>query len=681
VEEELDKHRQHLEELVKERTAKLTQANTQLKKEVAERKQLEENLLKEKSFSETVINSLPGIFYLVDEQLTILRYNKNAETVTGYSDEEISKLTAFDFISEEDRGNAAEKMRETLEKIEGTMEVNLLTKDGEKIPYFFTGRHLNVDNEKYILGMGIDITERKRAEEKLKNTNAFLASLVESPADVIILSVDRDYNYTFFNAAHAKEMKKVWGVDIEIGKNLLNYIPNTEERAGVRENFERILTGVQFKKEEVYGKPENRFWYELAYNPIFDEINDVIGITIFITDITERKRAEIQQQLQSEIAVNMSEGVNLVRVNDGIIIYTNPGFEKIFGYGPGEMVGKHISIVNAPTDKSPEKTSKEIFESLNRNRYWYGEIENIKKDGTTFWCHASVSVFDHTEHGKVYVSVNQDITEQKRMQEELKIRQKEIEEINTNLEKRVQEELEKSRQKDFIMMHQARLAAMGEMIGHIAHQWKQPLNALNILMFNIKDGLDDPELNKEMLYTLIPTGKKLIEKMSKTIDDFRSFFKPDKQKEKFSINKNIKDALSIVSADFKYHNISVSMNEGEEITILGFSNEYSQVVLNIINNAIDAIIAKEINGEIKIDLFCENDSAVVEINDNAGGIPEEIINYIFDPYFSTKEENKGTGIGLYMSKLIIEDHMGGRIDVQNIDDGAKFRIIIPMIQS
>jgi signal transduction histidine kinase len=123
------------------------------------------------------------------------------------------------------------------------------------------------------------------------------------------------------------------------------------------------------------------------------------------------------------------------------------------------------------------------------------------------------------------------------------------------------------------------------------------------------------------------------------------------------------------------------MNEREEITTVGFANEYSQVVLNIISNAVDAIIAKGVGGEIKINIFCENDSAIVGIKDNAGGIPEEIINHIFDPYFTTKEGGKGTGIGLYMSKLIIEDHMGGRIDVQNIDDGAEFRIIIHMIQS
>jgi signal transduction histidine kinase len=301
------------------------------------------------------------------------------------------------------------------------------------------------------------------------------------------------------------------------------------------------------------------------------------------------------------------------------------------------------------------------------------------KDGRIY------QIYDHPfkdlDGSPLVLELGIDITERKFYEEELKTRQKEIEEINANLENRVKTELEKNRQKDFIMMHQSRLAAMGEMIGHIAHQWKQPLNALNILLFNIKDGLEEPELDKERFHTLIPTGEKLIRKMSKTIDDFRSFFKPDKQKEKFSINKNVRNALSMVEADFKYHNISLIMNEREEITFDRFTNEYSQVVLNIIGNATDSIIAKGVGGEITIDIFCEDDSAIVGIKDNGGGVPEEIINRIFDPYFTTKEGTKGTGIGLYMSKIIIEDHMGGRIDFKNVDGGAEFRIIIPMIQS
>jgi PAS domain S-box-containing protein len=263
-------------------------------------------------------------------------------------------------------------------------------------------------------------------------------------------------------------------------------------------------------------------------------------------------------------------------------------------------------------------------------------------------------------------------------EEALKNKNREIENLNTNLEERVQKELEKSRQKDFIMMHQSRLAAMGEMIGNIAHQWKQPLNALNILLYNIKESLNDEEIDKELLDKLSEKGNELVMNMATTVDDFRHFFKPNKRKEKFCINETINKSLALVESSFKHNNISAILNQKEKITILGFSNEYSQVILNILNNAKDAILSKNLNGKIEIDIYCEDGAAVTRISDNAGGIPENLLNHIFDPYFTTKEERRGTGIGLYMSKVIIENHMNGRLTVQNIDGGAEFKITIPV---
>jgi PAS domain S-box-containing protein len=413
-------------------------------------------------------------------------------------------------------------------------------------------------------------------------------------------------------------------------------------------------------------KEGTEFYARLESIPIQDHEGNFIQLRSSITDISEQKQAveKIQEEayLNRALLDNIPGVALLIRPETREIVLANEAALKVDAR-PGEQCFVTWGKRNEPC---PWCLAPELWAT--------GKAKNIEVEvsGTiydTFWVPVTEDLYLHYAF---------DITERKKAEDELKYRKEEIEELNANLEKRVQEEVEKSRQKDFIMMHQSRLAAMGEMIGHIAHQWKQPLNALNILMFNLKDGLEDLEPDKEELYTLIPTGEKLIGKMSKTIDDFRNFFKPDRQKEEFSINKNIKDTLSIFEADLKYHKISLVMNEGEEITIVGFSNEYSQVVLNIISNAKDAIIAKGIGGEIKIDLFCEDDSAIVGIKDNAGGIPEKIINNIFDPYFTTKERKKGTGIGLYMSKLIIENHMGGRIDAQNIDAGAEFRIITPI---
>jgi signal transduction histidine kinase len=228
---------------------------------------------------------------------------------------------------------------------------------------------------------------------------------------------------------------------------------------------------------------------------------------------------------------------------------------------------------------------------------------------------------------------------------------------------------------------QSRLAAMGEMIGNIAHQWKQPLNALNILLYNIKDCFDSDEREPELLDNFVEKGTDLVMKMASTIDDFRYFFKPNKKKEKFCINKSINDSLALVNASLKHNNISLISSLKGELVVVGFPNEYSQVILNILNNAKDAIIAKGVEGKIKIETCLESGSAVVKITDNAGGIPEKILNRVFDPYFTTKREERGTGIGLYMSKMIIEEHMSGQIKVHNTTDGAEFTIITPILIS
>lgn len=275
--------------------------------------------------------------------------------------------------------------------------------------------------------------------------------------------------------------------------------------------------------------------------------------------------------------------------------------------------------------------------------------------------------------------LKREIGERIRVERLLKARQEEIEGLNANLEKRVREEVEKSRQKDHVMMHQSRLAAMGEMIGLIAHQWRQPLNAINLILYNIKDLFENDCLDEEMEEELTSKGISLVRKMSTTIDDFRHFFKPNNKKTEFDVNKIIKDALTMMEASLKYSNINVKFVEDGKIETFGIANEYSQVMLNILNNAKDAVIEKGENGEIIIDVFAENDNTIVKVRDNGGGISENVMNNIFEPYFTTKKSEDGTGLGLYMSKVIIEDHMDGAISVQNIEGGVEFTISTPRV--
>ncbi|KJR43238.1 integral membrane sensor signal transduction histidine kinase [Candidatus Magnetoovum chiemensis] len=279
---------------------------------------------------------------------------------------------------------------------------------------------------------------------------------------------------------------------------------------------------------------------------------------------------------------------------------------------------------------------------------------------------------------KTTEKLEHELEERKKDQHTLLIRQKEIEQLNNNLKEEVEKEVEKSRQKDLIMLQQSRLAAMGDMIGNIAHQWRQPLSALNIILFNIQDLFDNKELDEENLKGFILQSNELILKMSSTIDDFRNFFKPNKDKDRFLINDVLKEALSILSASMRYYNIDISSFLHENISIEGYKNEFSHVILNLLNNSKDAIVSSKVKGAIKIRLCRDKGYAVVEVEDNGGGIPEAILDKIFEPYFTTKEEGKGIGIGLYMARMIIEEHTSGKIEVENIENGVIFRVLAPL---
>ncbi len=252
----------------------------------------------------------------------------------------------------------------------------------------------------------------------------------------------------------------------------------------------------------------------------------------------------------------------------------------------------------------------------------------------------------------------------------------EIGDFNTVLEKRVADEVAQNREKDHLLIQQSRLAVMGEMINNIAHQWRQPLNALGLVLGNLKDAQHFNELTPDYLESQCTEGRQYIENMSQTINDFRNFFRPDKDKDVFSLKSAIQKAVMFVNVSFKANHIDIIIDVPEDVEMKGFPNEYAQVLLNLITNAKEAILAKGNNaGCITVKLRKLNNLAQVTVTDDGGGIDEAILVRLFEPYFSTKET--GTGIGLYMSKMIIENSMDGQISVQNVGGGAEFSIITP----
>lgn len=244
-----------------------------------------------------------------------------------------------------------------------------------------------------------------------------------------------------------------------------------------------------------------------------------------------------------------------------------------------------------------------------------------------------------------------------------------------NLEFKIQEEINKRLEQEQILIQQSKLASMGEMIGNIAHQWRQPLAQISAIHMNMKVTYDFDKFTKEYFDTKMKEANKLTSYMTQTISDFQNFFKPQGEKEIFSIEKACKDAYFILESSLKAHGIEVAFHITQDVTINGYKTEYSQVILNLLSNAKDILIERQIkNPKIELEIKDGNHYALVKIKDNAGGVDASIIDKIFEPYFTTRHQTQGTGIGLYMSKNIIERNMHGYINVINIENGAMFTV-------
>jgi len=247
--------------------------------------------------------------------------------------------------------------------------------------------------------------------------------------------------------------------------------------------------------------------------------------------------------------------------------------------------------------------------------------------------------------------------------------------LNKNLDHKVKQEVEKNKEQQKILTQKSKFIAMGEMISLIAHQWRQPISELNAIILNIKLHHKLNKLDNKIMENKTKDIENILDFMSNTIDDFRTFFKPNKQKQKFYFIKSLNRVRDISCAMLTEHNIKLKNNIDESSFIISYQNEFEQVVLNMITNAKDALIKDNIKKPvITIDLYKQNKKIYIHICDNANGISKDIIDKIFEPYFTTKDEAEGTGIGLYMSKMIIEQNMGGKLEVKSSNEGTCFII-------
>jgi len=389
------------------------------------------------------------------------------------------------------------------------------------------------------------------------------------------------------------------------------------------------------------------------------------------------------------------EKSNIISKTDtkGIITFVNDEFCKISGYSSDELIGQNHNIVRHPD--IPSSQFKLLWDTINSKQIYKSTVKNIAKDGSTFYVNTTViPILDEDENIVEFIAVRYDVTKEVFLKKELEKKEKELEELNKTLENRVHEktielkelnetleqriedEIAKNEDKQRVMFWQSRLASLGQMLANIAHQWRQPLTELNLALFNIKKASQNN--NEDDVKKFYKESKNIIKNMSSTIDDFTNFFRPDKEKQYFNICDSINESIQILEELLKKEMITVH-TDFKELRVLGVTNELSQVIINLIRNSKDAFVQNSILlREIHLRTKKEGNFAVIEVEDNAGGIKEKDIDKIFEPYFTTKHTSQGTGLGLFMSKMICEQAFSGTIDVTCKKSTTIFEIKIPL---
>ncbi len=404
-------------------------------------------------------------------------------------------------------------------------------------------------------------------------------------------------------------------------------------------------------------------------------------LSIFIILYIREKRFNHELNKEKEKFKNIfdksSDGISIL--NDGIFTECNDALVKLLRYETKKEV-----LNLTPSQLSPEYQEdgqKSLEKSLLMIRIAkecginHFEWTHIKKDGTKFWADIVLTNISTNDNEVIIHALWKDIQHTKELEEELR-------EININLENKISLALKENKHQALLLMQQSRLAQMGEMISMIAHQWRQPLNVLSLATqgINLKYKMD--KLNSAEMSKFNESSQRQIKQMSNTINDFRNFFKPEKTKKIFEVSKSIYHILDLISPIYEKEKINLEVNIASSIFTNGYFNELGQTIVNLINNAKDAMLEREIeNKNIKIYTHLENKKLRIIIEDNGGGIDEKIMDKIFDPYFSTKDEKNGTGLGLYMSKMIIEEHMNGKLSAINIENGVKFIIELDTVDN
>lgn len=413
--------------------------------------------------------------------------------------------------------------------------------------------------------------------------------------------------------------------------------------------------------------------FQVTLSPLFNSEGQRTATVHIARDITEKVRIEkALQESEQRFSLFMEHLPLAVFIKDecGRVLFANEYLKDLL----------HVECLKGLTfnDLLPaEVTQKMSHDDHEARTQGLGLYKDIFNDAT-----GQEKIFDTykfpipcADGTTLLGGISVDVTEKRRQEALLAAQQYQLVEVNNTLEYRIRETVAEMRRKDAILIQESRLSAMGEMISNIAHQWRQPLNNIGLIVQSLQLAFKANDLTVEELDADIADAMNVLQQISATIDDFRNFFRHEREPSTFCVNEVVVRSLSMAGSSLKSCGIGIAMEEQPDVTAQGYPNEYAQAFLNIIMNARDALLDRHVHEPlITIRISEEKGRSVVIIRDNGGGISGDVLPKIFDPYFSTKLQGKGSGVGLYMAKMIIEKHMYGRLTVHSAEDWSEFRV-------
>lgn len=622
-------------------------------RDISERKLSETMLQQERDFSNRLVETAPLIIVILNPEGKIVRFNHYMETLSNYSLKEVEGKDWFDiFLPESQRDKIKKIFMDAIDDIQTIGNKNIIiTKDGSQKLIEWYDKTLKdiAGNTIGLISIGVDITDREQNEKELK----LFRLLLDHSSDAIEIIEPLTMRFLDVNETECKTLgytkeeilsMSVFDIDPQLDAD------STNELYQLLQNKENVQI------ERTHRRKDGSFFpVEVNLALVEHDKTYMLGIA---RDITERKIAEqsLRESEEKFHSITVSAQDAILMMNDeGNISYWNEAAERMFGYSENEIMGWPLHEMLAP-ERFLEAHHK-AFDHFKKTGEGAAvgktlELVALKKDNTEFPIELSLSSVMSNGRWNA-IGIIRDITERKKMEFELK-------------------------QNEEMMIAQSKQAAMGDMIAMIAHQWRQPLAIMGMEINNLIMSISfDDEITTDYLLKFSEALNKQLHQLSDTIDNFRNFFMPSQSRVQITIEEVLENTLNIIGASCENNNIALTIQNTSKSSLFINKSSLIQVLLNILGNAKDMLLANEIkNAAITVTVSETDETISISVCDNAGGIPESIFDKIGQPYFTTKKDLNGTGLGVYISRIIIEKHLFGTLRWYNKDGGACFEVTL-----